>query len=64
MSPARPPEGAQLPPGGKARSAKGALVRPARPPEGTQVPPGRKARSAKRTLVRPERRIAERVTAA
>jgi 3-isopropylmalate/(R)-2-methylmalate dehydratase large subunit len=51
MSPARPPEGAQPPLGGEARSARGALVSPARPPEGAQPPLGRKARSARGAVV-------------
>ena len=55
MSPphGRPKEGS-VPPGGKARSAKGALMSPphGRPKEGS-LPPGGKARSAKGALMTP-----------
>jgi hypothetical protein len=47
MSPPGRPKGESLPLGGKARSAKGAVMSPPGRPKGESLPLGGKARSAK-----------------
>ncbi len=61
MSPTGRPEGELLPPGGKARSAKGAPMSPTGRPEGELLPPGGKARSAKGAPMSPKGRPEPRI---